>query len=86
VTVERFMNIRETAQRLGVSDTAVRFMVARGALAVAARTTRGICLFRTSDVERLVGTRTARPAPAPGVPGGVVRTPGDRDRNEPGTE
>lgn len=76
------MNIRETAQRLGVSDTAVRFMVARGALAVAARTVRGICLFRASDVERLVGTRAARPSAAPGGPTGIGRTSGDRNGNE----
>ncbi len=58
--MDQLLSAGDAARRLGVTPAAVRFMAARGDLAVAARTEGGVKLFRLADVEALRSWREAR--------------------------
>ena len=51
--MERLLAPAEVARLLGVSSQTVRVLADRGALRIAAKTSRGIRLFKSDDVERL---------------------------------
>ncbi len=51
--MERLLAPAEVARLLGVSSQTVRVLADRGALRIAAKTSRGIRLFKPDDVERL---------------------------------
>ena len=57
---ERFLSTADAARVLGLTASAVRLMVRRGTLPVAARTEGGIQLLRRSDVEALRAERSER--------------------------
>lgn len=58
-SVVTFLTPAEAARLLGVTPAAVRLMVNRGELSIAATTEGGIRLFRRSDVLRLAERRRA---------------------------
>lgn len=53
------MQVAEVAARLGVTPTTVRLMEKNGKLRTAARTARGVRLFDSQEVERLLREREA---------------------------
>ena len=57
---ETFLSAADAARLLGLTASAVRLMLKRGQLPVAARTEGGIQLVRRVDVERLAAQRAER--------------------------
>ena len=56
----RFLSTADASRVLGVTPAAVRLMVRRGDLPVAAMTEGGMHLFRRPDVDGLVSRRAGR--------------------------
>ena len=62
MTVQRFLSASDAARVLGVTPAAIRAMVRREALPVAAMTEGGIHLFRRTAVEALAQKRSRHQA------------------------
>lgn len=58
--MERFLLSADAARLMGVTPASVRDAALAGRLAVAARTERGVRLFRKRDVERFIREREQR--------------------------
>ncbi len=58
-----YLATSDVAKALGLTTNAIRSITQRGGLRVAAKTERGIQLFRRIDVERLAAKRARRTGP-----------------------
>jgi hypothetical protein len=56
--MDLFLSVADASRILGLTPQAVRLMIRRGELPVAARTVGGIQLFRRETVEHLAEERT----------------------------
>lgn len=57
--MERYLTANDAASEIGVTETTVRNLTERGALAVAAETLSGIRLYLLEDVRQLANERAA---------------------------
>lgn len=58
--MDMYLSVADASRILGVTPQAVRLMIRRGTLLVAARTEGGIQLFRREEVTRLAAMREQR--------------------------